>query len=76
MGDRKNQQRERLGVRLQCASLRAFAGVLDRRRDDRSRPRSSDRCRWRHRYKDITSVSPQGRFLLDYSKFNEVVAEE
>ena len=32
--------------------------------------------RWRHRYKDITSVSPQGRFLLDYSKFNEVVAEE
>jgi hypothetical protein len=32
--------------------------------------------RWRHRYKDITSVSPQGRFLLDYSKFDEVVAEE
>jgi inward rectifier potassium channel len=32
--------------------------------------------RWRHRYKDITSVSPQGRFLLDYTKFNDVVAEE
>jgi inward rectifier potassium channel len=25
--------------------------------------------RWQHRYKDITSVSPQGRFLLDYTKF-------
>jgi inward rectifier potassium channel len=32
--------------------------------------------RWHHRYEDITSVSPQGRFLLDYRKFNEVVAEE
>jgi inward rectifier potassium channel len=32
--------------------------------------------RWRHRYKDITSVSPQGRFLLDYGKFDDVVAEE
>ena len=32
--------------------------------------------RWQHRYKDITSVSPQGRFLLDYTKFNDVVVEE
>jgi inward rectifier potassium channel len=32
--------------------------------------------RWRHRYRDITSVSPQGRFLLDYTKFHDVVAEE
>jgi inward rectifier potassium channel len=32
--------------------------------------------RWQHRYKDITSVSPQGRFLLDYTTFNDVVAEE
>ena len=32
--------------------------------------------RWRHRYKDITSMSPQGRFLLDYTKFHDVVAEE
>ena len=31
--------------------------------------------RWRHRYKDITSVSPQGRFLLDYTKFHEVEPE-
>jgi inward rectifier potassium channel len=31
--------------------------------------------RWHHRYKDITSVSPQGRFLLDYTKFDDVVAE-
>jgi inward rectifier potassium channel len=32
--------------------------------------------RWHYRYKDITSVSPQGRFQLDYNKFNDVVAEE
>jgi inward rectifier potassium channel len=31
--------------------------------------------RWEYRYKDITSVSPQGRFLLDYTKFNDVVPE-
>ncbi len=32
--------------------------------------------RWRHRYRDITSVSPQGRLLLDYTKFHDVVPEE
>ena len=32
--------------------------------------------RWRHRYRDITSVSPQGRFLLDYTKFHDTVPEE
>jgi inward rectifier potassium channel len=32
--------------------------------------------RWQHRYRDMTSVSPQGRFLLDYTKFHDVVAEE
>jgi inward rectifier potassium channel len=32
--------------------------------------------RWQHRYKDITSVSPHGRFLLDYTKFHETVSEE
>jgi len=31
--------------------------------------------RWHHRYKDITSVSPQGRLLLDYTKFHDTVAE-
>ena len=31
--------------------------------------------RWRHRYRDITSVSPQGRFMLDYTKFHDVVAD-
>jgi inward rectifier potassium channel len=30
--------------------------------------------RWHHRYKDVTSVSPQERFLLDYTKFHDVVA--
>ena len=32
--------------------------------------------RWHHRSKDVTSVSPQGRFLLDYTKFDDVVADE
>ena len=31
--------------------------------------------RWQHRYKDITSVSPQGRLLLDYTKFHDTVPE-
>jgi inward rectifier potassium channel len=32
--------------------------------------------RWRHRYRDITSVSPQGRFLLDYTKFHDTEPED
>jgi len=32
--------------------------------------------RWRHRYSDITSLSEQGRLLLDYTKFHDVVSEE
>jgi len=31
--------------------------------------------RWHQRYKDITSVSPQGRLLLDYTKFHDTVPE-
>jgi inward rectifier potassium channel len=31
--------------------------------------------KWQHRYRDITSVSPNGRFLLDYNKFHDVVPE-
>jgi inward rectifier potassium channel len=34
---------------------------------------SSRDIRWRHRYKDITGVSPQGRLLLDYTKFHDTV---
>ena len=36
---------------------------------------SSRDIRWHHRYKDITSVSPQGRLLLDYTKFHDTVPE-
>jgi inward rectifier potassium channel len=36
---------------------------------------ASEDIRWEHRYRDITSVSPQGRFLLDYTKFNDTVPE-
>ncbi len=32
--------------------------------------------RWRHRYRDITSISPQGRLLIDYAKFHDVIAED
>ncbi len=32
--------------------------------------------RWHHRYRDITSISQQGRFLLDYTKFHDVVPDE
>jgi inward rectifier potassium channel len=31
--------------------------------------------RWHHRYKDIIGVSPQGRLLLDYTKFHDTVPE-
>jgi inward rectifier potassium channel len=31
---------------------------------------------WQHRYRDITSLSPQGRLLIDYGKFHDVVAED
>ena len=31
---------------------------------------------WDHRYRNIASTSPQERFVLDYTKFNDVVPEE
>jgi inward rectifier potassium channel len=50
--------------------------------DDNSAQRLFDRkvyqhgdIRWQHRYRDITSVSKEGRLLLDYSKFHEVTPE-
>jgi inward rectifier potassium channel len=32
--------------------------------------------RWRHRYRDITSSSDDGRLILDYTKFHDVFPEE
>ena len=32
--------------------------------------------RWNHRYKDLSSTSQDGRLLIDYGLFHEVVAEE
>ena len=32
--------------------------------------------KWKHRYRDITSVSPVGRLLIDYSKFHEILPED
>jgi len=31
---------------------------------------------WKYRYKDITSISAEGRLLIDYSKFHDVIPEE
>jgi inward rectifier potassium channel len=31
--------------------------------------------RWNHRYKDITSISPEGRLLIDHNMFHDVVPE-
>jgi inward rectifier potassium channel len=31
---------------------------------------------WKHRYRDITSISPQGRLMIVYSKFHDVIPEE
>ena len=30
---------------------------------------------WKHRYRDITSISPEGRLLIDYRKFHDVEPE-
>jgi inward rectifier potassium channel len=34
-----------------------------------------DQIRWQHRYRDITSVSKEGRLLIDYSKFHDVTPD-
>jgi inward rectifier potassium channel len=36
---------------------------------------SHQEIRWKHRYRDITTVSATGRLLIDYTDFHEVVAE-
>jgi inward rectifier potassium channel len=37
---------------------------------------SSHDIRWQHRYRDIASVSAQGLFVLDYTKFHDTEPEE
>jgi len=37
---------------------------------------AAEDIRWGHRYRDITGLSPEGRFQLDYTKFNDIVPEE
>jgi inward rectifier potassium channel len=36
----------------------------------------ADDIRWGYRYRDITGVSAEGRFQLDYTKFSDVVPEK
>jgi len=31
---------------------------------------------WRHRYRDITSISPSGRLMIDYTRFHDVQPED
>ena len=51
--------------------------------DDSSAQQLHARCiyshsdiRWNYRYRDIISLSPDGRLLLDYSLFHDVTPEE
>jgi inward rectifier potassium channel len=51
--------------------------------DDSSAQRLYDRqiysaqdIRWEHRYADITSISPEGRLILDYSRFHDTMPEK
>ena len=37
---------------------------------------SQDQIRWRHRYVDISSTADNGRLILDYAKFHDVIPEE
>jgi inward rectifier potassium channel len=37
---------------------------------------SHNDIRWNHRYKDITSTSQDGRLMIDYSLFHEIMREE
>jgi len=37
---------------------------------------AAENIRWQHRYVDITSDSPEGRLILDYTKFHEVMPLE
>ena len=36
---------------------------------------AADDIRWNHRYRDISSTSADGRWMLDYTKFHEVMPE-
>ena len=36
---------------------------------------SPDDIRWQHRYADITSTSADGRLVLDYNRFHDVISE-
>jgi len=37
---------------------------------------SFDDIRWQHRYRDISSTSADGRLMLDYTKFHDVIPEK
>jgi inward rectifier potassium channel len=37
---------------------------------------SAEDIRWQHRYVDITGESPEGRLLIDYTKFHDVLPED
>ena len=37
---------------------------------------SREDIRWHHRYADITSISDDGRLVLDYSRFHDVTPDK
>jgi inward rectifier potassium channel len=37
---------------------------------------SAEDIRWQHRYRDISSISADGRLMLDYTKFHDVTPEK
>jgi inward rectifier potassium channel len=37
---------------------------------------SHQEIRWQHRYRDIISISPEGRLLLDYGNFHDIMPED
>jgi inward rectifier potassium channel len=37
---------------------------------------SAEDIRWQYRYVDITGESPEGRLLIDYTKFHDISPEE
>ena len=65
-------------ARADAALVLAVSGVDDSSAQQLHARRiySADDIRWQHRYRDISSTSADGRLMLDYTKFHEVIPEK
>ena len=65
-------------ARADAALVLAVSGVDDSSAQQLHARRiySADDIRWQHRYRDISSTSADGRLMLDYTKFHEVMPEK